>query len=134
MNQQQIELVQHTFAKIEPIAQDVGEMFYNRLFEMDPSLQPLFKGDMRQQAKMMMTAIGMAVKSLNAPDSVIPDIQQIGHRHISYGAMPTDFDKFGAALLWSLEQTLGPDFTPPVKEAWIETFQFIVKGMKIATR
>ena len=60
-------------------------------------------------------------------------IAMIGQRHVNYGAMPTDFNTFGAALLWALEQTLGDDFTEPVKEAWAEAFKLIMEGMKTAT-
>ena len=80
-----------------------------------------------------MTAIGLAVQGLDHPEVVTPQIALIGQRHVNYGTMPADFDKFGAALQWALTQTLGEDFTQPVKEAWAEAFTFIVRGMKAET-
>jgi hemoglobin-like flavoprotein len=133
MNKQQIELLQRTFAKVEPVAQEAGELFYGRLFEMDPSLRPLFTGDMTMQASMVITAIGLAIQGLDHPEAVIPQLALIGQRHVNYGAMPTDFDKFGAALQWALAQTLGDDFTQPVQEAWGEAFKFITREMKAVT-
>jgi hemoglobin-like flavoprotein len=133
MNKQQIELLQRMFTKVEPVAQEAGELFYGRLFDMDPSLRPLFKGDMKTQARMLMTAIGLAVQGLDHPEVVTPQLAHIGQRHVTYGAMPADFDKFGAALQWALAQTLGDDFTQPVREAWGEAFKFITQGMKTAT-
>jgi len=133
MNKQQIELLQRAFAKVDPVAQEVGDLFYGRLFEMDPSLRPLFTGDIKAQAKMLMTAIGLAVQRLDHPDVVTSQVALIGQRHLNYGAMPADFDKFGAALQWALEQTLGDAFTPSAKDAWTEAFKFIVQGMKTAT-
>lgn len=133
MNKQQIELLQRTFAKVEPVAQEAGELFYGRLFEMAPSLRPLFTGDMTMQAKMLMTAIGLAVQGLDHPEAVTPQLALIGQRHVNYRAMPADFDKFGAALQWALAQTLGDDFTQPVKEAWGEAFKFITREMKAVT-
>ncbi len=107
MNTQQVKLLQHTFAKVEPVAEEVGQVFYQRLFQIDPSLVSLFKGDLKAQGKMLMTAIGLAVKGLDHPESVQQQLKEIGHRHIRYGAMSGDFYKFGAALQWSFEQTLG---------------------------
>ena len=133
MNTQQIELLQRTFTKVEPIAQHAGELFYGRLFQIDPTLRPLFTGDMTVQAGMLMSAIGLAVQGLDHPAVVKMQIAAIGQRHVNYGAMPTDFNTFGAALLWALEQTLGDDFTEPVKEAWAEAFKLIMEGMKTAT-
>jgi len=133
MNKEQIELLQDMFAKVEPRAQEAGDLFYGRLFQMDPSLRPLFTGDLKVQARMLITAIGLAIQGLDHPAVVQLQIAAIGQRHINYGAMPTDFNTFGAALLWAMEQTLGEEFTDPVKKAWAEAFQLIVKGMKSAT-
>jgi hemoglobin-like flavoprotein len=85
---------------------------------------------MKVQAKMLMTAIGLAVQGLDRPEVVTPQIALIGQQHVNYGTTPADFDKFGAALQWALEQTLGDGFTQPVKEAWAEAFKFIAQGMK----
>jgi hypothetical protein len=43
ITQQQTELVQTTFAKVVPIAAQAADMFYARLFEIAPHMQPLFK-------------------------------------------------------------------------------------------
>lgn len=133
MNKQQIELLQRTFARIESVAEEAGEVFYYRLFDIDPTLRPMFKGDIKTQGKMFMTAIGLTVKGLDHPETVEPQLAEIGRRHTRYGATPADFDKFGAALQWSFEHTLGEDYTEPVKEAWAEAFEFITRGMKAAT-
>jgi hemoglobin-like flavoprotein len=133
MDQQQIRLLQRTFSKIEPIAQETGELFYRRLFDIEPDMRTLFKGDMKKQAEMLMTAIGLTVESLDHPERVTPQLERIGQRHIGYGAMPNDFDKFGAALLWAFGQSLGDAWTPEVQAAWVEAFEFIRQNMKQIT-
>jgi len=133
MDTQRIKLVQRTFRKMVPVAQDTGELFYGRLFDIVPSMRPLFKGDMKKQAQMLMTAIGLTVESLEHPERVTSQLAQIGQRHIGYGAIPSDFDKFGAALLWAFGQALGDDWTPEVQAAWIEAFDFIRLSMKQVT-
>ena len=77
----QIELVQTSFKKIVPIADAAAEMFYNRLFELDPSVKPLFKGDMRMQGRKLMSMIVTAVSDLNDLDKLIPTVKMLGIRH-----------------------------------------------------
>ena len=71
-------LVQQTFAKVVPIADQAAALFYGRLFEMDPSLRPLFKTDLVEQGKKLMQMIGVAVKGLDTLDQLVPAVQNLG--------------------------------------------------------
>ena len=95
----QISLVQGSFAKVAPIADAAAEMFYRRLFELDPTLSRLFKGDMKQQGKKLMQMIGAAVRGLDDLARLVPVVQQLGVRHNGYGVRPEHYDTVGAALL-----------------------------------
>ncbi|MDO3722028.1 globin family protein [Marinobacter sp. chi1] len=130
MNAQQITLVQESFAKVAPIADQAAAMFYSKLFEMDPELKPLFKGDMTEQGQKLMKMIGVAVNSLGRLDDIVPAVQQLGVRHVGYGVKDADYDTVGGALLWTLEQGLGDDFTPECKEAWTQTYTVLASTMK----
>lgn len=134
MNDRQIQLVQSTFQAIQKDVVAVGTLFYHRMFEIDPGLQSLFKGDLRQQANMLITSIGMAVHSLGSPSTLAEKMRELGGRHVGYGVQPSDFDTFSAALMWTLEQTLADEWTPEVHAAWIDAFEAIRIGMKQATR
>ena len=101
MDARQIALVQKTFESVEPIAQEVGELFYTRLFEMDPGVRPLFKGDMKKQALMLMTVIGLAVRGLDRPEAIESSVRALGQRHFRYGVSAPDYNTFGAALIWA---------------------------------
>ena len=78
MEQATIDAVQSTFAKVEPIAPQAAELFYGRLFELDPSLKPMFKGNMEEQGAKLMRMIGIAVRGLNDLNSIV----QIGRAHV----------------------------------------------------
>ena len=134
MTPEQIKLVQSTFDKVRPVAQEAGELFYMRFFEVDPAVRPLFKGDIKQQGLMLMTALGMAVSNLDRPETIAPNIAALGKRHIGYGVRPPDFNTFGAALMWALEQVLGDAFTPEAREAWGEAYALLSKEMKASTK
>src|SRR6266508_1772233 len=104
MDAKQIQQVQRTFEqRVRPIAQEAGEMMYLRLFEMEPSLKPLFKGDIKRQGEMLMTAIGLAIQSLDQPDKMKAATKELGLRHYGYGVQPGYYNIFGAALMWALE-------------------------------
>ena len=129
MTPEQKELVQGSFAKVAPIAPQAAEIFYAKLFEMDPSLKPLFKGDMKEQGAKLMTMIGTAVRSLNNLEAVVPVVQKLGARHLDYGVKPEHYDTVGAALLDTLAVGLGDDFTPEVKEAWAAVYGVLATTM-----
>jgi hemoglobin-like flavoprotein len=128
----QVALVQETFELVAPIAETAAELFYNRLFELDPSVKPLFKGDMTEQGKKLMAMIATAVKGLNNPDKLIPAVQQLGRNHVGYGVVDAHYDTVGAALIWTLEQGLADAFTPEVKDAWVAVYTLLASVMKDA--
>ncbi|MGB1090691.1 MAG: globin family protein [Oceanobacter sp.] len=132
MTPEQIALVQGTFEKVEPIADKAAELFYGKLFELDPSLKPMFKGDIKEQGTKLMTMIGVAVRGLNNLDAIVPAVQNLGVRHVDYGVKDEHYDTVAAALLWTLEQGLGDAFTAEVKEAWTETYVTLATVMKDA--
>ena len=134
MDAKHIELVQRTFEqRVRPIAQEAGELMYLRLFEMEPSLKPLFKGDIKRQGEMLMTAIGLAIQSLDQPEKVKAQTRDLGLRLYERGVQPGYYNIFGAALMWALEQVIGPDFTPEVKEAWGEAYAILSQAMREST-
>lgn len=127
-----ISLVRDSFAKVEPIAPTAAELFYGRLFELDPTLKPLFKGDMKRQGQMLMQMIATAVKGLDRLDAIVPAVEALGRRHVGYGVTAAHYDTVGMALLWTLEKGLGDGFTPAVKAAWTETYGLLAGVMKKA--
>lgn len=132
MTPRQMMLVQRSFLKVAPIAEQAAELFYSRLFTLDPALKPLFKGDMAAQGRKLMRMIGTAVNGLDRLDALVPAVQDLGRRHVNYRVLPAHYDTVGAALLWTLEKGLGDDFTPEVKEAWATVYGILAQTMKDA--
>ena len=130
----QIALVQRSFAQVAPIAEAAAEMFYRRLFELDPTLTRLFKGDIKQQGKTLMQMIGAAVRGLDDLAKLVPVVQQLGLRHPGYGVRPEHYASVGAALLWTLQQGLGAAFTPEVRAAWTAVYGLLADTMQAAAR
>lgn len=125
-------LVRDSFAKVVPIAPQAAAMFYDRLFVLDPTLRPLFKGDMVEQGRKLMAMIGTVVANLNKLETIVPAVQDLGRRHATFGVPPQSYDTVGAALLWTLGQGLGDGFTPEVEAAWTEAYTILATVMKDA--
>jgi hemoglobin-like flavoprotein len=129
---QQKVLVQSSFSKVLPIAEQAAALFYGRLFEIDPSLRPLFKGDMKEQGRKLMHMIATAVRGLDHLETIVPGVKDLGVRHVGYGVKNDHYETVGAALLWTLQKGLGDDFTDETKEAWTVVFGVLASVMKDA--
>ena len=131
MNSRQIELVQETFSKIQPIAVEAARLFYQRLFEIDPSLRPMFRGNIEEQGRKLMQIIGVAVGSLRQWDKIRPAVEEMGRRHAGYGVRDEHYATVAAALLLTLEQGLGTEnFTDEVHDAWVAMYVMVSEAMK----
>lgn len=129
MTPRQISLVQESFKTLVPSADDVAELFYARLFELDPGLRPMFSSDMTEQGKKLLVMLDVAVKGLSQLDALVPQVMALGRRHRGYGVQAAHFDTVGNALLWTLDQGLGPAFTPEVEQAWTAAYGLLAKTM-----
>jgi len=130
MTPQQIEIVQSTFAKVAPIAEIAADLFYARLFELDPQLKPMFKGDMKRQGMMLMSMLSTAVRGLSHPDALVPVVKGLGRRHVAYGVKDEHFTSVGQALIDTLSKGLGTDFTPEARAAWLAAYALLSTVMK----
>ncbi|MEO8058592.1 MAG: globin family protein [Burkholderiales bacterium] len=133
MNDHTISLVRESFDLVTPIAPQAAALFYANLFEADPQLEPLFKGDMVVQGHSLMQMLEMAVNLLDDPGVLMPALQALGRRHAGYGVQDQHYDTVGAALLKTLRQGLGAAWVPEVEQAWTEIYTVLAGTMKEAS-
>ena len=132
MNPSQIDLIQTSFKAVAPSADLAAEVFYSRLFELDPSLRRLFRADMKEQGKKLMQTLALVVANLRNLDQIVPAVQKLGERHAGYGVEEEHYATVGAALLWTLEKCLGETFTKEAKAAWAAAYTLLADVMKQA--
>ncbi|QTL04495.1 hemin receptor [Aquabacter sp. L1I39] len=125
MTPSQVALVQASFAKVAPIADAAASLFYGRLFEIAPDVRPMFKSDISEQGRKLMATLAVVVNGLAKPESILPAAQALARRHTAYGVTADHYAPVGAALIWTLEEGLGPDFTPDVKAAWVAAYTLL---------
>jgi len=133
MNPEQQELVRESWRLFEPRIQRASPQFYERLFTLDPAVRRLFAGvNMAEQERKLMTMLQEIVRVLDRPTDLVAGVASLGRRHVHYGVKDADYESVGAALLWTLEQILGDDFTPQARAAWSEAYLIVATIMRRA--
>lgn len=136
MDQKTIKLVQDSFTKVLPIADQAMVIFYDQLFAINPSLQSMFPANpdkMGKQRNKLKGMLAAAVAGLSNLDKLVPILQNLGRRHTDYGVTDAHYADVGAALLGTLEAGLGAAFTPEVKQAWTDVYTVMANTMIEAT-
>ena len=130
MSPEQIRLVRESFAHVSPVADQAAALFYAKLFARDPAISELFlSADMAVQGRKLLNMIGDAVRLIDRPERLEPVLRALGKRHVAYGVCDTHYDTVGAALLETLADALGQDFTPAMSEAWTALYAYVARTM-----
>ena len=119
MTPEQADLIRQSFDAMWPVRRKLAASFYNRFFELDPDARRLFPRDMERQHLKLMDSIAAIVGALDRRELFQSVISYAGRQHVGFGATSSDFAAFGQALIWGLEQQIGPAFTPELKKAWL---------------
>ncbi len=126
----QIELLEQSFERVKPQANDFSFNFYQNLLTDSPQLRPLFaKTNMEQQQQKLVMSLVLVVENLRNPDYLKTILKNLGERHVSYHALQEHYPMVGTALLKTFESHLGPDWTPEVKQAWTDAYGVLVSLM-----
>ncbi len=129
MKAEQLKLVLDSMTLVQPLADQIARSFYMHLFEIAPGAKKLFTGDMERQGSMLMTSLGLAVSGLSDMETILPSVQALGERHFSYGVKPEHYQPALESFIWALEQHLGDQFTPALKDAWTSAFRTLTQAM-----
>ena len=130
LKDQEIWMVRTSYQKIINERDEVGALFYQNLFDLEPSLKELFSGDIETQQKKLMNMLDKVVLGLNDLETLLPSVRELGRNHGSYGVKPEYFSLVGASLLSSLETKMGKDWTPELHEAWTSFYTLLAVTMK----
>ncbi len=130
MTPEQIRLLKSSYAKVDAITDQAAALFYERLFAMAPAVRPLFHNNMKTQGRMLISTIGLVIRNIDHPERISDMVNKLGQRHQHYGARPEHYPVVGQALLWTLRQGLGAEFTAAHESAWGEAYE-LLSGLMI---
>ena len=131
MTREQAEIVQLTWRAVLPVGDTFAELFYGRLFALDPEVRRLFTDDMTEQGRNLTAMLSVATANLAKPERISVALRQLGRRHAAYGVRPEHFALVEDALLFALEHALIDVFTAEVKAAWRAAYALLA-GMMLA--
>ena len=130
MTPQQIELVRRSWQQVFPLRETAAQMFYDRLFEMEPALRPLFKADLSQQAGKLFDTLNALVASLGEAGALESVAGPLRRSHAGFHAAPAHYAAVGEALMWTLGASVGKAFTAPMRSAWVEAYAGLAAAMQ----
>lgn len=129
LTEQEKTIIRESFGKVAPESKLVAEIFYARLWEIDPESRSLFKNtNMVEQGRKLMQTLAFVFGGLHDIESILPAVRDLGRRHIGYGIRKEQYSSVGLALIWALETKLGEAFTAEVKEAWLKVYTLLVSA------
>jgi hemoglobin-like flavoprotein len=129
MTREQADIVQSTWRAVLPVGDTFAELFYGRLFAVDPGLRRLFRDDLLEQGRNLTAMLSVAAANLAKPERIRVALRQLGQRHAAYGVEPKDFRTVEDALMFALEHALIDVFTPEVKTAWQAAYALLSSTM-----
>ena len=130
MDPQHTYLIRKTFSEVQRSQHVAALVFYQRLFALDPSLQPMFRGDIEVQAQKLIDMLGVLILMLDNPAHLDAELRAMGARHKEYGVKDAHYDTVGRALLDMLAGVLGKQWTPEVQAAWTALYGAVESAMK----
>lgn len=130
----QVHIIRRTFSELTRHEEVAALVFYKRLFELDPALRPLFKGDIREQAKKLMEMMAILIAMLESPHGLELELRVMGERHAGYGVKDEHYATVAHALLDMLAATLDGGLTPEVRTAWTTLYGAVETAMKAASK
>lgn len=120
-------LIRRSFGVIAGQSEMIGQLFYARLFALNPALRALFKHDMNEQVHKLMGMIALCVNYLDDEAALLSTVEELGARHVTYGVRDEYYATVGEALLWALSEGLGTACTPQVHEAWTALYNLMAQ-------
>jgi hemoglobin-like flavoprotein len=118
MTTRQKQLVRESFPAIREVAGPLSQLFYGRLFELQPSLRPMFRQDLAGQGLKLMEMLSAVVEHVDRLESLEPVLHDLGKRHAGYGVLPHHYAMVEQALLWSFGHAMEYEFDDELKCAW----------------
>jgi hemoglobin-like flavoprotein len=128
LTEEQMEAVQNSWKQVEGSI-ELAIDFYNRLFYLYPALRPLFKEDIRTQARKFTAHLSYLIKHVRNWDAINTDVQELGKRHVTYQVKPLHYEHVGEALFYALRFHLKTKWDAPVEEAWQKFYRIVADKM-----
>lgn len=121
-----VETLEESFDLVAPKGEELMRTFYDNLFEAAPSVRPLFADvDMERQRQALLNMLLVLRESLRDLDDIVPDLEELGARHVDYRAKPEHYPVVGEVLIGTMADIAGDAWKPEYTSAWQEAYQVV---------
>lgn len=133
MQETEIVLLEESFAEVAAMREQAAELFYERLFEHDPSLRAMFmQTDMKEQGRKLMAALSIVIASLRKLDTIVPALEMLAVKHVGYGVRDEHYATVGTALVETLSLFFSHRFTSEHRRVWTSAYETVAGVMMAA--
>ncbi len=132
LSAEDVGLIRASFDEIWPVSDRTVDLFYRRLFEIEPGLVPLFRGDMTEQKRKFISTLAAIVASLDDRLALSSITGTLGRHHVGYGVAHGHYAIVGEALLWTLAQTLDASWSERTAACWRRAYDLVAADMQEA--
>ena len=137
MHEDQIQRLEYSFNLLAPRAQELADRFYANLFAQNPGLRAMFPDDMSDQKNKLIASLSLVVKNLRTPEKLRDPLQDMGRRHVDYGAKEAQYPVVRDTLISVMAQMAGAAWTDEYQTDWTTALDFVasimLEGAKTAT-
>ena len=129
LTDEEIFLVQNSVKMIRKSMEEFSTAFYQELFQMNPMVKKLFISNIKSQILKFAQVFELLVTSLDNMDKLLPALKSLGKRHNNYGVEEYHYQIVSIALINTLRNSLGAQFTPEIENAWLKTYGLVTMIM-----
>ncbi len=124
-----IKLVVDSLPHIRERLVPASTAFYDNLFTLAPELRTMFRSDLAGQGMRFMSTLATIADLLAEPEALGPELDDLAAAHAGLGVKAAHFVPMRSALMVTLGEVLGPDFTPELQSAWHAAFDHFAQQM-----
>ncbi len=125
-----VALLRESFQLVAERSPQITGRFYAIFFERFPQVRPMFGKDTSRQEKMLTDALVAVLDHLEDAPWLEQTLGTLGVKHLEYGVTFQMYDQVGIALLATLAEVAGDDWTPAVHDQWTLAYGAITGMMQ----
>ena len=111
------------------IPEQTATVFYGKLFRIDSSTKPLFVGNIGLQGRKLTQTLTFIIDRLDDTDVLLQAARDLAIRHVDYGVTAEQYASVGQALISTLKQLLGAEFTAQDEASWVRVYTVLSDHM-----
>lgn len=124
-----LRLIRDSLPRVREKLEPASMVFYDNLFVIAPEMRPLFRGDINDQGMRFMSTLATIAEILDEPEALDQHFDDLARAHATLGVRERHFAPMGSALMVTLGETLGDEFTDDLHAAWRAAYDHMAAEM-----